>query len=248
MQAGADAWAAKEPTVLYEDDDVLALNKPSGLAVHADGRNKAPTLSDWVGERYPGLADVGEPMRAPDGTLITRPGIVHRLDRQTSGVIILAKNQRAFEYLKKEFQERRVEKKYLAFVHGLIKEEGGVIDRPIGTSRKDFRLRSAQRGAKGALREAVTEYAVLKRGEGVTYVEARPKTGRTHQIRVHFKAINHPVVGDALYAPKHTPLLGFTRLALHARSLSFTAATGKIILVEAPLPADFADAAAQIGL
>jgi len=239
MEAVNDVWANKEPEVLYEDADFLALNKPSGLAVHGDGRNPRPTLADWIAQKYPTIVGVGEPMRRPDGGEIARPGIVHRLDRETSGVIVIAKTKESFEYLKVAFQERHVEKKYLAFVHGIIKEDDGVINRPIGTSRKDFRLRSAQRGAKGVMREALTEYLVLKRGESVTYVEVRPKTGRTHQIRVHFKAINHPVLCDRLYAPKHAELLGFVRLALHAHTIAFTNKEGKSITVEAPLPSDF---------
>ena len=247
MEVESDAWANKEPTVLYEDEAILALSKPSGLAVHGDGRNTDKTLADWLTKVRPELIDVGEPTLLPDGRTIARPGIVHRLDRETSGVILIAKTQKAFEFLKVQFQERRVEKKYVAFVHGLIKEEEGVIDRPIGTSRKDFRMRSAQRGARGALREAVTEYNVLHRGVEGTYVEVRPKTGRTHQIRVHFKAINHPVVGDKLYAPNHQLLFGFTRLALHARSISFTNEGGEKIVVEAPLPEDFTRAIRSIG-
>ena len=242
----SDAWDVKEPIVLYEDEDILALNKPSGLAVHGDGRNPRATLADWILQKYPAIVGIGEPMRKGGGEEIARPGIVHRLDRETSGVILVAKTKASFEYLKEAFQERRVEKKYLAFVHGIIKEEDGVINRPIGTSRKDFRLRSAQRGAKGVMRDAITEYRVLKRGDMVTYVEVSPKTGRTHQIRVHFKAINHPVVADRLYAPKHAELLGFTRLALHAHSISFIARSGARITVEAPLPPDFQAALLQL--
>lgn len=236
-----------EPTILYEDEDVLAVNKPAGLLVHGDGKSQGPTLVDWIREHYPTCIGVGESMRLSNGTLIDRPGIVHRLDRETSGVMVIAKHADAYAALKEEFQSRHAEKVYHAFVWGEIRHARGVIDRPIGRSRSDPRKRIATRGAAGTLREAVTEYAVLKRGEGITYVEARPKTGRTHQIRAHFLAINHPVVGDTLYAPRRGFALGFSRVALHARSIAFTAPSGKPLTVEAPYPDDFEAALRAFG-
>ena len=232
--------------ILYEDGDVVVVNKPSGLVVHSDGKTKEPTLADdWVLTHYPETKNVGEPF-VKDGVTIPRPGIVHRLDRATSGALVIAKNERAFEHLKRQFQEREVTKTYNAFVYGAMKEEDGVIDRPIGKSASDFRLRSAQRGARGVLREAVTEYTVLSRGADASFLEIRPKTGRTHQIRVHLKAINHPVVCDTLYAPKRPPLFGFSRLALHARSIAFKTIGGEMVTVEAPLPEDFVAARKRI--
>lgn len=240
--------------VLHEDKNYIIINKPAGLVVHSDGKTKEPALTDWILENYPKMKNVGEPMRTPTGEEIPRPGIVHRLDRDTSGVLVIAKTAAAFEDLKKKFQDREVSKKYHAFVYGVVKEDDGVIDRPIGRSNKDFRLWSAQRGARGELRDAVTHFKVLGRGSslnrqtkdktapensGVTFLEVEPKTGRTHQIRVHFKAINHPVVCDPLYAPKQPALLGFERLALHSKSISFIGLDGKPIEAEAPYPADF---------
>lgn len=241
------------PEIIYEDNDVLVLNKPSGLIVHSDGKTPKdsgaaygagfkPTLVDWIIAKYPELKNVGEPWVAGDGRKIPRPGIVHRLDRDTSGAIIVAKTQATFEYLKTQFQNRAIEKKYLAFVYGTLPQKNGTIDFPIGKSKKDFRLRSAERGARGTLREARTEYKVLREGGGVSYVELIPKTGRTHQIRAHLKALHHPVVGDALYAPKRELLLGFKRLALHAHSLSLLMQNGMRMTFEAPLPEDFESA------
>lgn len=255
------------PQILQEDKYFLIINKPAGLVVHPDGKTIEPTLCDWIVQNYPKLVGVGEPSKGPDGTLLDRPGIVHRLDRETSGVLVIAKTQEAFEFLKKSFQTRDVQKTYNTFVWGLVKEDKGSIDRPIGRSKTDFKKWSAERFARGDLRPATTEYKVLRRksfiegeekggGEetvklsskdsknskiplNFTFVEAYPKTGRTHQIRVHFKAINHPVVGDALYAPNHPQMLGFKRLALHSRHISFTSLNGKKVEVEAPLPADF---------
>lgn len=232
--------------IIYEDRDVLVVNKPAGLIVHPasvqggpDGKTKEQTVADWMLERYPQTADVGELFVVASGKKIARPGIVHRLDRETSGVLVLAKNQHSFEYLKKQFQNREIKKVYNTFVYGEMKYAEGVIDRPIGKSRKDFRLWSSQRGARGELREAVTHYKVLEKTKDFSFVEIRPVTGRTHQIRVHLKAINHPVVCDKLYAPKRECELGFSRLALHARTLTFRTSANSIITAEAPLPDDF---------
>lgn len=221
------------PSILYEDDDVLVLNKPAGLLVHADGRTEEPTLVDWLLKKYPSIQGVGE------YGAVERSGIVHRLDRETSGALVVAKNQKAFEELKKQFQDRTVEKIYHAFVYGKVKQDEGVIDRPIARSKRAGALWSATRGRRGKEREAMTEYRVLKRGDDVSLLELRPLTGRTHQLRVHLKAINYPVVCDKLYALHRECLLGFSRLALHARSLSLALPSGKNIKIEAPYPEDF---------
>ncbi len=252
-----------EPTILYEDSNILAVNKPAGLVVHGDGRStslttgrtKELTLTDWILKKYPKIKNVGELSRDSKGEEIERSGIVHRLDRETSGVMLVAKTQKSFESLKKQFQEHKIKKIYHAFVFGEInpvRADGHrrpasngtgtdwvTIDRPIGRSSKDFRLRSAQRGAKGEMREAVTEYKVLKRGEGYTFVEVSPQTGRTHQIRVHFKAISYPLVGDSLYAPNRENTLGFQRTALHSYQITFGDLKGKFHTVMAPYPKDF---------
>ena len=232
---------------IYEDNDVVVINKPAGLMVHGDGRSSEQTLADWVRETRPEIVGVGEPLTLTDGRVIDRPGIVHRLDKETSGVLVLAKTQESFLFLKQQFQGREVHKIYNAFVYGVLKNDAGEIDRPIGKSRSDFRLWSAQRGAKGVLREARTEYVVIERGTGHTFVEVRPQTGRTHQIRVHFKAINYPVVCDRLYAPKRPCELGFTRLALHARAIEVALLSGGVRRFEAPLPEDFVEALAALG-
>jgi len=225
--------------IIYEDKDIVVINKPAGLIVHSDGKTEEPTVSDWVLENYPEAEGVGEPLVLSSGEIIKRPGIVHRLDRETSGVLLVAKNQKTFLFLKEQFKNRKIEKSYRAFVYGKIKNDGGVIDRPIGRSKNDFRKWSAQRGARGRMREAVTEYKVPWKNDEFSFVKVNPKTGRTHQIRVHFKAINHPIVCDKLYAPKRECALGFERLALHAYSLEFNLPNGERIKVEAELPEDF---------
>ncbi len=230
---------ALTPKVIFEDKDVLVLNKPAGLVVHTDGKTKEATVADWVLKHYPKMKEVGEPTVLSNGDTILRPGIVHRIDRETSGILLLAKNQKAFEFLKKQFQDRTIEKTYLAFVSGELKNKKGVINQPIGRSSTDFRKWTSGKGARGTLRDAVTAYATLETGERYSYVEVHPKTGRTHQIRVHFTHIQHPIVGDPLYAPKFGYALGFERLALHAFQIKFMLPSGKELSLEAPLPADF---------
>lgn len=229
--------------ILYEDQDLLVLNKPAGLMVHGDSRSKEETLVDWVNVSYPMLKDVGEPIKLNDGSQIQKSGIVHRLDKETSGVILIAKNQETYEYLKQQFKDRLISKVYTAIVWGNIKNETGIIDAPIARSKNDFRQWSAQRGKRGEEREAVTEYKVLKRfkinEESVTVIKVMPKTGRTHQIRVHMKFLNNPVVCDSLYAPnKPCPVLGLSRLALHANSIEFKLPKGEMKIIEAPIPDD----------
>ena len=230
--------------ILFEDPDFVVINKPAGLVVHSDGRTKEPSVSDWFAQKYPESKNVGEKLGE-----IERPGVVHRIDRETSGALILAKTQEGHAHLKKQFQNREVEKAYHLFVHGLLKEDRGTINLPIGRSASDFRKWSAQRGARGEKREAITYFEVLKRfpEHGVTFIEAKPKTGRTHQIRVHFLALQNPVVGDSLYAPNKPQVLSFGRLALHARKLSFKSLKDELITVEAPYPADFQTALDMLG-
>lgn len=243
--------------ILYEDKDIVAINKPAGIMVHADGRSKGPFLTDWVIEHYPQALNVGEPARATDGSELNRSGIVHRLDAETSGVLLIAKTALGFETLKKQFHDRLVKKRYLAFVWGEMKEEFGTVNRPIGRSSSDFRKKSAQRGAKGELRTAITYWTKIASADisnsalpenKFSLIESEPKTGRTHQIRVHFAAMQHPVVSDKLYAPKRPQALGFTRTALHSRSIEFDSCEGKRVKIEAPLPADFKEAIKMCGI
>lgn len=235
-----------ELPILYEDDSVVAVNKPAGVMTHPDGKTTEETGSDWFAARYPESNEVGETQRLQDGTEIRRPGVVHRLDRETSGVLVFAKTQEAHAYLKEAFQNRQVQKTYLAFIYGVPKERKGTIDFPIGRSRQDFRLRSAQPKAKGILRDAITHYQVLSDNGEYALVAIRPETGRTHQIRVHLKAIHHPIVGDPLYAPNRPTGLGFKRLGLHAFRLELTLPSGENKVIEAPVPDVFTEALTEL--
>lgn len=235
--------------VLYEDDGVVVVDKPSGIVVHEDGRSEGETVVDWLLHRAPKARGVGEVGHTPDGIPLERSGVVHRLDRDTSGVLVFAKTQDAFMHLKAQFHDRLAKKEYRAFVYGTMKDRWGSIDRAIGRSARDFRLRSAERGAKGLLRPARTEWECLAQGGGYAYLRVEPKTGRTHQIRVHMKSIGHPVVHDVLYAGKSFLMknsLGFTRLALHAYRLTLTLPQGEVRTFEARIPADFARAEALL--
>ncbi|MGI9118247.1 MAG: RluA family pseudouridine synthase [Minisyncoccia bacterium] len=247
------------PTILFENDDVLVINKPAGLVVHGDGRGDYYSLADWVIENYPGMASVGESMvrqlaEDPNESIkIPRPGIVHRLDKETSGVMILAKNDRSFGYLKKQFLEHKIQKTYRAFLYGHVTKDMGTIDAPIGRNSGDIRKWVAGRGGHTAIREANTQYRVINRGkdstgEKVTYVEAYPMTGRTHQLRAHFVYINHPIVSDYLYAGQKPKLLGFGRVALHSLKLKIAISPGNVHVFEAPLPVDFVNAEALMQL
>lgn len=225
--------------ILYEDANILAIEKPSGIAVHPDGKSKAKTITDWAVKNYPKMKNVGE----PEGGM-GRPGVVHRLDRDTSGVLLLAKNQKAHAFLKSQFQNREVKKIYVAIVSGNMKNDRGVINKPIGRSPKDFRRYSAGRGARGEMREAITQYRVLDRFEDqkknkFTYVEVHPKTGRTHQIRVHMKYMNHPVICDELYNPDAPHPKGIKRMALHAKFIEFKDLKGNTVKVESKIPKEF---------
>lgn len=237
-----------KPNIIYEDEQLLVIDKPTGLIVHGDGRTKETTLADWLLETNPTIRDIGESWQNDAGEVVARPGIVHRLDRETSGIMVVAKTHAMFETLKTAFQEHAVRKTYRAFVYDTMKESEGEIDRPIGKSKTDFRKWSAQPGSRGVQREAHTSWRLLSHveedGKTYAYLELAPTTGRTHQLRVHLKAIHHPLVCDSLYAPNRPCALGFSRLALHAHTLVLPDGVAKQTEFEAPLPDDFKHAEA----
>ncbi len=253
MKTANGAEANKEPEILYEDEDVLVLNKPYGWLVHEDKNTDAPTVVDWFVARCPEASEVGEPGFRQDGQELNRAGVVHRLDRETSGVMILAKNQDAHQYLKKQFKDRLVEKEYRAFVYGRINDRWGTINRSIGRNAKDHRKRSAERGAKGVLREAITDFERIGMGEyneePFSYVKLMPQTGRTHQLRVHLRALDRPIVGDSLYADykiEKSCNLDTDRLMLHSHILELVLPNGTTERFIATVPAEFEFAAEKI--
>ncbi len=226
--------------ILYEDEDIAVINKPAGIAVHPDGKTEQKTLVDWIKKKFPETVGVGENILTDEDEEIDRPGIVHRLDKETSGALIIAKNVWSFEFLKDQFQNRKISKMYVAFADGEIKTERGVIRKAIGRSRDDARKRSVK--PDGVMKPAETIFRVVKSvgfGSGkATLLVLWPKTGRTHQIRVHLKSIRHPIIADFLYG-KAQNSLEFKRLALHAREINFETLSGKKVSVLAPFPQDF---------
>jgi 23S rRNA pseudouridine1911/1915/1917 synthase len=209
--------------VLYEDGDLLAVNKPPGMTVHPAPGHPTATLVNAILAHCGDLSGVGG---------VLRPGIVHRLDRDTSGVILVAKNDAAHQALARQLRERTVDKRYDALVEGTPKPAKGAIDAPIARDPRNRKRMAVMGGG----REAVTEYEVRERFRGASLVEARPRTGRTHQVRVHFAAIGHAIVGDAVYG-KRSQLVG--RQFLHARRIAFDhPRSTERVHVEAPLAAD----------
>jgi 23S rRNA pseudouridine1911/1915/1917 synthase len=243
---------------LFENKHLLVLDKPAGFVVHPSlsdnqkGKEKVPSVTEYILKKFPKLKGVGE-----DQGGVARPGIVHRLDKDTSGCLIVAKTQTDYENLKNQFQNKKVKKEYVALVWGDLKYDTGIITDPIARSKSDFRKKevvkvTSSHGEKhrGEERDALTRYKVVKRenlfGEKVTLVTFYPETGRTHQIRIHAKSIGHPIVGDHLY--------GFTkqnfekkffgkmpvRQLLHSKSISFhNPHDGELLKIESPLPKDF---------
>lgn len=225
------------PEIIAETPDYLVINKPAGLAVHGGGNLKEPTLADWLIDRYPRIKTVGDDP--------ARPGLVHRLDKDVSGLMVIAKNKKSFASLKNQFKDREVNKEYIALVHGKITKDDGVINFPITRSQEGYKMaalpantsellsrRHPQNRDQGNIegwfksRTALTEFIVLKRFVNYTLLRVNIKTGRTHQIRVHFFAYGHPLVGDNLYCTRKTKeknkKLNLGRVFLVADDLSFS--------------------------
>jgi 23S rRNA pseudouridine1911/1915/1917 synthase len=231
--------------ILYEDEDVLVINKPAGMTVHAGAGNPSGTLVNALLGRGQALSQGGDALR---------PGIVHRLDKETSGVILGAKNDAAHAKLSESFRQREVKKTYIALLEGHFKEESGRIELAITRDPRNRTRMTARRSiVLSNAREARTDWRMLARIDGTTLVEVQLHTGRTHQIRVHFSALRHPVVGDTLYGA--TPQLragkctlpSLSRNFLHAAKLGFTQPrTGAWLELQAPLPQDLREFLRQL--
>jgi 23S rRNA pseudouridine1911/1915/1917 synthase len=216
--------------VIYEDDDLMVVNKPRGMVVHPAAGNFQGTLVNALLYHCKNLSGIGGKIR---------PGIVHRLDKDTSGLIVVAKNDFTHQSLSKQFKDKVVLKKYVALVLGEVKQKEGLIETRIGRhpkQRKKMAVISAPARLQG--RAAVTLYKVLEHFPGYTLLELTLKTGRTHQIRVHLHYLGHPVVGDPVYGG-HKNALGFKQQLLHAKTLGFThPRSGRYLVFECPLPED----------
>lgn len=213
--------------IIYEDEDILIINKEKGMVVHPGNGNPDGTLVNAVMAKCKGsLSGIGGKIR---------PGVVHRIDKDTSGLVIIAKNDKAHINISEQIKNREVKKVYVALVRGVISENEAVINMPIGRSTKDRKKMAVNRNGK----EAVTEFEVLKRYKDFTYLKLNIKTGRTHQIRVHMSEIGHPVVGDEVYSNGKNPF-NVKGQMLHAKELEFVhPVTNKKVKFEAPLPIYF---------
>lgn len=213
--------------IVYEDDDILVIDKPAGLLIHPTEKMEPNTLAAGLLAKYPKIAKVG------DNEL--RPGIVHRLDKQVSGLLLACKTQKAFDYFKKQFQQRKVKKMYIALVYGAMERPEGVIDLPIERSaaKGKMAVKSQAEGGK----EAITKYWVDKQFKNFSLLDVEILTGRTHQIRAHLNALQHPIVGDKLYTQKWVRQeLDLDRPFLHSSLLSFTNLDGQKLEFKSKLP------------
>jgi len=217
--------------IIFQNKDFIVIDKPAGLAVHSGVNISEKTLVDFLLEKFPELKNVGDDPKL-------RPGIVHRLDKETSGLMIVARNQKTFEYLKELFKNRKVEKKYLALVHGKLNEKEGQIEGEMGRSKRDFRKQSLVRGKINVRKErySLTHYKVKKEFDDCSLLEVFPKTGRTHQIRVHLHSIGHPIVGDKKYTFKKYKKKSAARMFLHAAEISFPGPKGEQYTFQSQLP------------
>lgn len=219
--------------IIYDDKDIAVINKPSGLITHPkNGLDQSESVSSWAVKKWPEMADVHDNSLEAE----LRPGIVHRLDKETSGLIIIAKNQKAFKYFKNLFQTRQIKKTYLALVYGQLKNKKGRIELPLGKigTKQTIRLKG-----KKELREraAITDYEVIQEFPSYSLLQVYPQTGRTHQIRIHLKSIGHPLVCDSTYGGKnHLCPVELGRLFLHAQKLEFKHLTGQNLVLEVDPP------------
>ena len=213
--------------IIYEDADIIVVNKPKGMVVHPANGNLDGTLVNAI------MNICKDSLSGIGGEI--RPGIVHRIDKDTSGLLIIAKNDKAHINLSQQIKNREITKKYVALTRGVIKENNATIDMPIGRSDKDRKKMSVRKDGKNA----VTHFEVIKRYKGYTYLDIKIDTGRTHQIRVHLAEIGYAIVGDAVYSNGKNPF-GVEGQMLHAKSLEFKhPITGKVLKLEAPIPEDF---------
>lgn len=241
--------------IIFEDTDYLVINKPAGLVVHGGGNITEKTLTDFLLEKYPEIKNVGDDP--------IRPGLVHRLDKEVSGLMVIAKNNKSFAHLKNQFKDRDVNKEYIALAHGKISTDSGIINFPIKRSNAGYKMAAIplntfdllsrrkptdrdQGNLEGIFksREAITEYSVTQRFINYTLLNVKILTGRTHQIRVHFFALGHPLVGDNLYYNKKSKVqnkkINLGRIWLFAHSLSFKDLNGKTRNFKIEIPAELA--------
>lgn len=205
------------PKIIYEDNDFIIVYKPSGLVVHPFDYSTEYTLVDFLQEYSQPVLSLENDITLQDGRVIALGGVVHKLDRDTSGIMVIAKNVEVFNELQQQFRNHTIKKTYLALVEGLVEKDYFTIDAPLGRSKKDYKQSTNPERPRGELRSAITDVEVVERRGLMTLVRLLPKTGRTHQLRAHMVHIGHPIVGDKAYGSKEES----TRIMLHAFSLRF---------------------------
>ena len=223
--------------ILFEDEQIVVIDKPAGIQMHPSAVEKGNTIANWLLAKYPQIKEVHDGSKES----YLRPGIVHRLDKDTSGIVVVAKTMESFLELKKLFSQREVLKKYVALLYGNLEQKSGEIRKPIARASNFKKQKIANSKTKGKIREALTLYNVLERYEGFDLVEAEPKTGRMHQIRIHFSSMGNPVVGDSKYFLKKyadSELECAKRQMLHAKELKFEL-LGKKYEFFSEIPVDF---------
>ncbi|MEF3692069.1 MAG: RluA family pseudouridine synthase [Candidatus Moraniibacteriota bacterium] len=223
--------------IIFENDNFLVINKPAGIQVHPDFNEKENTLVNGLIAHYPKISRLEDD---PTYSYRMRPGIVHRLDKNTSGILIIAKNKKSFLEFKKMFQEKTIQKKYLAIVYGIPETKEGEINKPLARTTNYRKQTIAGKKTKTKIREALTKYRVIKEfKDNFSLLEVSPRTGRTHQIRVHLASIDHPIVGDNLYQKKkYSKFESAKRQMLHAGEIKFKL-WGEEFFFTAPAPEDF---------
>lgn len=234
--------AQVQARVIFECADFAVLDKSAGVSVHPKEVEEKGAVANWLISRY------GEDIRSvqdgsPDAYL--RPGIVHRLDKDTSGVMVVAKNKKALEEFKEIFAERKARKEYVAVVSGRLEKEKGKIEKPLARKAGERKQTIAGRNSKTKVRSAITEYELLRQEQGWAVVLVKPQTGRMHQIRVHLADLGHPIMGDKLYGGTESNILGARRQLLHAWKLSFEFG-GQKYAFKSPFPPDMVDLVGNI--
>ena len=204
--------------IIFENENFLIIHKPSGSVVHPYDYSTENTLLDFLYVHALEIFFINNEKKLMDGRVINLGGLVHKLDRDTSGIMVIARNKKTFDELKKNFTEHAIEKKYIALVEGVVVEDTIKIDAPLGRNKKEYKQSVNPINPRGELRSAITEVCVLERRDKTTLVELSPLTGRTHQLRAHLSHIGHPIVGDKAYGST----IDSPRIMLHARQLSFS--------------------------
>ena len=227
--------------ILFKDKNIIVINKQAGIQVHPSHNEKINTIVNALINNFPEVINVHDD--SAEGNL--RPGIVHRLDKDTSGVMVIARNKKAFNELKKEFKDRTIEKIYLAICGGTFIEKEGIIKKPIARSANYRKQVIAKKNTKTKTRDAITNYKVIKEFKNFSLVEATPKTGRTHQIRIHLASMGHPIIGDLIYRLSKKNEISTKRQLLHAKELNFSLFSKEYHFL-APIPQDFKDFLANI--